>query len=110
MWLHPPRRIELSISDELFVLCEKSEKDTMQDQQKSKTETEGGAEGKDKNFRSKNEGKKIQNENLKELSNLNSMLKDLFYTSKELMTNVEKSGKMLEEDLAFKIRSGLETF
>ena len=26
MWLHPPRNIELSIYDELFVLCEKSER------------------------------------------------------------------------------------
>lgn len=27
VWLHPPRKIELSIYDELFVLCEKDEKD-----------------------------------------------------------------------------------
>lgn len=27
MWLHPPKLIELSIQDELFVLCEKNEKD-----------------------------------------------------------------------------------
>jgi hypothetical protein len=31
MWLHPPKLIELSIVDELFVLCEKNEKDTIQD-------------------------------------------------------------------------------
>jgi hypothetical protein len=26
MWLHPPKNIELSVFDELFVLCEKNEK------------------------------------------------------------------------------------
>ena len=114
MWLHPPRKIELSISDELFVLCEKSEKETMQDDKK-KAEDQGFSGGKQsKNFieikREKNEGKKIYNENIKDLGKLNSMLKDLLYSSTELMLNVEKSGKMLHEDLAFKIRSGLETF
>ena len=27
VWLHPPRKIELNVYDELFVLCEKDEKD-----------------------------------------------------------------------------------
>lgn len=27
VWLHPPKNIELSIYDELFVLCEKSERE-----------------------------------------------------------------------------------
>ena len=26
MWLHPPQNIELSVYDELFVLCERNEK------------------------------------------------------------------------------------
>ena len=29
MWLHPPRGIELSIYDELFVLCEKNDKENI---------------------------------------------------------------------------------
>ena len=40
----------------------------------------------------KNEGKKIQNENLKSMSKLNSMLKNLLYSSKELCENVVNSG------------------
>jgi len=38
------------------------------------------------------------------------MLKELLYSSKELQSNVEKSGRLLQSDLGFKIRSGLETF
>mmetsp|Transcript_13235 Transcript_13235/g.20663 ORF Transcript_13235/g.20663 Transcript_13235/m.20663 type:complete len:217 (-) Transcript_13235:20-670(-) len=103
MWLHPPRKIELSISDELFVLCEKNVKESMQENQKDKTPPPGGKP-------LKNEGKKIQSENLKELNKLNSMLKELLYSSKELQNNVERSGGLLNSDLGFKIRSGLETF
>jgi len=31
VWLHPPKKIELNIYDQLFVLCEKSEKENLQD-------------------------------------------------------------------------------
>ena len=57
----------------------------------------------------KNEGKKIQNENLKELGKLNTKLRDLLFSSKELCNNVEKSGTLLQSDLGFKIKSGLES-
>ena len=57
----------------------------------------------------KNEGKKIQNENLKSMSKLNSMLKNLLYSSKELCENVVNSGQLLQSDLDLKIRSGLES-
>jgi len=56
MWLHPPRRIELSICDELFVLCERNEKDTMQEISKAKSDiSQPNQSGKPM----KNEGKKI---------------------------------------------------
>jgi hypothetical protein len=38
MWLHPPRNIELSVYDELFVLCEKNEKQNLQESQKAKND------------------------------------------------------------------------
>jgi hypothetical protein len=47
---------------------------------------------------------------MNELDKLNKLLKELVYSSKELLTNVEKSGELLKTDLAYKIRSGLETF
>ena len=54
MWLHPPRGIELSIYDELFVLCEKNDKENIQDAAKAKSDLLG-AQG----ASMKNEGKKI---------------------------------------------------
>ena len=39
----------------------------------------------------KTEGKKIQNEIMKEMNKLNGSLKDLLYSSKELSINVENS-------------------
>jgi hypothetical protein len=56
----------------------------------------------------KNEGKKIQTENIKEMNKLNYMLKNLLQSSKELSDNVEMSGKLLQTDLDYKIKSGLE--
>ena len=90
MWLHPPRGIELSIYDEPFVLCEKNDKENIQDAAKAKTDLLG-TQGKSM----KNEGKKIQNENVKELNKLNYLLKDLLQSSKELQENVENSGELL---------------
>ena len=105
VWLHPPRKIELSIYDELFVLCERNERDDIADGQKAKTEPgQGGSTGSNL----KNEGKKIQNENLKELTKLNTLLKELQYSSSELQENIEKSGELLQSDLDYKIKSGLE--
>ena len=70
VWLHPPKKIELNIYDQLFVLCEKNEKESMPDNQKAKSELGSGQTG-NLGKSIKNEGKKIQNENLKELSKLN---------------------------------------
>jgi len=36
-------------------------------------------------------------------------LKDLLYSTKELSENFEKSGELLQTDLGFKIKSGLES-
>lgn len=58
----------------------------------------------------KNEGKKIQSENIKELKKINDNLRSLHQTSKELQDNVERSGKLLQTDLFYKIKCGLEQF
>ena len=92
MWLHPPRNIELSIYDELFVLCEKSEKENVQEQKKANNDANSQSVGGKSN---KTEGKKIQNEIMKEMNKLNGSLKNLLYSSKELAINVEKSGTLL---------------
>jgi hypothetical protein len=90
VWLHPPKKIELNFYDELFVLCENVEKENHKDNQKEKSETGGQAiVGK------KKEGTKIQNEIMKDLNKLNSNLKDLLFSSKELLTNVQLSGDLL---------------
>jgi len=42
------------------------------------------------------------------LSNLNQYLKDLEYSTTELLDNMEKSGDLLHHDLNYKIKSVLE--
>lgn len=39
---------------------------------------------------------------------LNDCLKDLEYSTSELLDNVEKSGALLKTDIGYKIKSGLE--
>ena len=56
----------------------------------------------------KNSGVKIQNENIKGLKNLDYMLRDLLYSSKELAENADRTGELIVQDLGFKIRSQLE--
>ena len=56
----------------------------------------------------KNEGKKIQNENIKQLNKINYVLKHLIQSSKELEENFGQSSKLLTNDLKYKIQSGLE--
>ena len=107
VWLHPPKKIVLNLYDELFVLCEKSEKENVQEQKKANNEANSQSVGGKSN---KTEGKKIQNEIMKEMNKLNGSLKDLLYSSKELAINVEKSGQLLQSDLGYKIRSELEHF
>lgn len=90
------------------MLCEKNEKENLMETQKAKSDIGGGQAG-NLGKTIKNEGKKIQNENIKELGKLNQRLKDLLYSSKELCENFEKSGELLQTDLGFKIKSGLES-
>lgn len=51
----------------------------------------------------KNEGKKIQNENIKQLTKINYVLKHLIQSSKELEENFGQSSKLLSNDLKYKI-------
>jgi hypothetical protein len=92
VWLHPPRKIELQPYDELFVLTE-----NYQDEESStsKKETAGTETAEPSGGNMKNEGKKIQNESMKSLSRLNSVLVDLQYNSSELQRNTMESGSLL---------------
>jgi hypothetical protein len=58
VWLHPPKKIELNIYDQLFVLCEKSEKENLLETQKAKSDLNSGQAG-NLGKTIKNEGKKI---------------------------------------------------
>jgi hypothetical protein len=55
VWMHPPKKIELNIYDQLFVLCENNQKENQD--QKSKIDLSAAQSGTGKNI--KNEGKKI---------------------------------------------------
>jgi hypothetical protein len=57
----------------------------------------------------KNEEKKVQKDNLTKLTNLNNLLQDLLYSTKELSNNVDKSSEYIQNDLHLKIRSDLES-
>lgn len=106
VWLHPPKKIEVGLQDQLFVLCEKTEKQSMQDANRGKNDGAGNQVSNEKGLN--NEGKKIQNENMNMMHQLNDCLKDLEYSTSELLENVERSGSLLKTDIAYKIKSGLE--
>ena len=55
VWLHPPKKIVLNLYDELFVLCEKSEKENVKEQKKNNDGNTDSVGGKS----NKSEGKKI---------------------------------------------------
>lgn len=93
------------MQDQLFVLCEKTEKESMQDQNRGKGE--GGSQSTNEKGLN-NEGKKIQSENMNMMYYLNECLKNLEYSTSELLENVERSGSLLKSDLNYKIKSGLE--
>ena len=61
----------------------------------SKKETAGTETAEPSGGNMKNEGKKIQNESMKSLSRLNSVLVDLQYNSSELQRNTMESGSLL---------------
>lgn len=55
-----------------------------------------------------NEGKKMQNENMNMMHQLNDCLKDLEYSTSELLENAERSGSLLKSDISYKIKSTLD--
>ena len=55
-----------------------------------------------------NQGKKVQLENLKQMSKFNTKLNDLLYSTKELEENTHRTGSLLENDLHLKVKSGLD--
>lgn len=105
MWLHPPKKIEVGLQDQLFVLCEKTEKESVQDANRGK---DAGAGSQNNNERGlNNEGKKVQSENMNMMHQLNDCLKDLEYSTSELLENVERSGSLMKSDIKYKIKSVL---
>jgi len=107
VWLHPPKKIELNIHDQLFVLCEKREKENQFDKNKGKIDAGAGNQSNIEQTM-KADGTRVQNELMKRFDSLNQGLKELLFSSKELDENVKKSGNLLEQDLGYKIRSALE--
>ena len=127
VWLHPPKFIELSIHDELFVLCDKDPKEniaasTADNMKMDHTRlthdltarngmTLGGTGGLISGEKLlKNEEKKQQKENIQKLTNLNNMLQDLLFSTKELSSNVDRTNEYISNDLGLKIKSDLDFF
>ena len=50
----------------------------------------------------------MQKENLNKLTNLNTLLQDLLYSTKELSSNIDRSSEYIQNDLALKIKSDLD--
>ena len=76
--MHPPRNIELSVHDELFVLSDRNPKE----ETRKSAQNEGQAPYSQSKM--KNEEKKAQDGNITKLSKLNTQLRDLLFASKEL--------------------------
>ena len=60
------------------------------------------------NKMSKNEDKKVQMDSMNKLFQLNGMLQDLLFSTKELSDNILKANEYIESDLALKIKSGIQ--
>lgn len=72
VWIHPPKNIELSPNDELFVLSDRNLIDSM-----SKEDHEGGRQSADNSKVVKNEEKKTQEAIVNRMKDLNKKLNDL---------------------------------
>jgi hypothetical protein len=82
VWIHPPKDLELSVDDELFVLCEINPHDVIEggkggegNNAKVRTNLDllgGGGSNGNKLF--KNEDKKLQKDSMQKLMKLNGML------------------------------------
>jgi hypothetical protein len=58
----------------------------------------------------KNEDRILQRDSMQKLFQLNSLLQDLLFSTKELSDNVQKSSEFIENDLAIKVKSDLMLF
>ena len=98
VWTHPPKNIELTVHDELFVLCEKNPKgeSTLKNMQNFGTS------------QAKKEVNKIQDNNMLKLNKLESQLQDLVLSAKELGTEMMKSNQFVAKNLDLKVRYELE--
>lgn len=56
----------------------------------------------------KNEDQKLLKESLAKMNKLNADLEDLFYSTKELENNMERSNKYIKKDLKTKIKTELD--
>jgi hypothetical protein len=95
----------------LFVLCSQNPKDIINGRNadaKLRTNLDllGGGGGQGSKF--KNEDKKLQKDSMQKLFQLNGMLQDLLFSTKELSDNVERASEYIQNDLALKIKSDLQ--
>ena len=114
VWIHPPKDLELSAHDELFVLCDSTPNDIINGRQadvKTRTNLDllgGGVGTVNKMF--KNEDRLLQKDSMQKLFQLNGLLQDLLFSTKELADNVQKASEFIEKDLAIKVKSDLMLF
>jgi hypothetical protein len=87
--------LELSAHDELFVLCDSNPNDIINGRQadvKTRTNLDllgGGVGTVNKMF--KNEDRLLQKDSMQKLFQLNGLLQDLLFSTKELADNVQKA-------------------
>lgn len=91
-------------NDQLFVLCDKIPVDNESKVRTSLDLISGGSGNK----MCKNEDKKVQMDSMNKLFQLNGMLQDLLFSTKELSDNILKANEYIESDLALKIKSDLQ--
>ena len=104
MWLHPPKNIELTIHDELFVLSDKNQSVSGDDMARQYI---------DSSKIIKNEEKKTQENNINLLKDLNGNLQEMLQSTAEFDTDINQSSRFIKKDFKLKLRSdldGLENF
>lgn len=102
--MHPPRNIELSVLDELFVLSDHNPKAEMGKAAPSEPQANNFGQTK-----IKSEEVKTQDGNLNKLRKLETQLRDLLYTTRELEHDINVSKDYIHKHLDLKLRTDLET-
>lgn len=104
--MHPPRNIELSVHDELFVLSDINPKAEIG---KGPPSDIGGQANSFGQSKIKSEELKTQDGSLNKLRKLEAQLRDLLYSTKELEHDVNISRNFTQKHFDLKLRSDLDT-